>query len=251
MIDAHCHMTYKGLNRIKDKVVEEARKEMKAIITCGLPEDAERTLDFAEKYPDFVYVSLGIHPTDVTKINEKQIEDYKSLIRKNKSRIIALGEIGLDYHWIRDSNEIKKSKEVFIDFLNLAKELKLPVFLHTRKAEEDVLKIVVDNDVKSAIFHCYTGNVTLARKIAEEGYFISITTNLPNSKNAKKVVKSLPLECLLTETDAPFLSPYPSKPNLPQNVKLILEEMSKIRQQNIEEIDEAIDKNCERLFSIS
>lgn len=250
MIDTHCHLTYKGLDEIKDKVIEEARKEMNAIVTCGLPEDAKKVLNIAAEQPDFIYVTLGIHPTDVLEMSDNQIEEYKELIIKNKNKILGIGEIGLDYHWIKDGEKIERTKEVFIDFLGLAKELKLPVILHTRKAEQDVLEIIVDNDVKNAVFHSYTGNLSLAKRIIEEGYYISINTILPTSKNSKKIVKNMPLEQLLTETDAPFLSPYPHKPNVPQNVKLVLEKMSEIRKEDIKEIDKTIMDNCKSLFGV-
>lgn len=250
MIDAHCHLTYKGLDEIKEQVIKEARKEMNAIITCGLPEDAKNVFKLSEEYLDFVYVTLGIHPTDVIEMNNDEIEEYKEFIIKNKKKIVGIGEIGLDYHWIKDSEKIKRTKDVFIDFINLAKELKLPIILHTRKAEEDVLKIIVENDVKNAIFHSYTGNITLAKRIIEEGYYISINTLISSSKNSKKIVKNAPIEQLITETDSPFLSPYPGKVNMPQNVKIVLEKMSEIRKESIEEIDKNIIDNCKNIFNV-
>ncbi|MBU5689327.1 MAG: TatD family hydrolase [Candidatus Aenigmarchaeota archaeon] len=249
MIDTHCHLTYKGLKENCQQILEDARKEMKAIITCGFPEDADDALALSEQYPGFVYVSLGIHPTDVIEMSDDDIEKYSKFIERNKRKIIAIGEIGLDYHWITDEKQKQRTKEIFLFFLNLAKELDKPIILHSRKAEEDVLKLVIQEDVKIATFHSYTGNITLARKIIEEGFFISLNTNLPNSKNAKKIAKALPLEQLLTETDAPFLSPYPGKVNVPQNVKLVIENIAKLRQMQIEEVKEAILENCESFFN--
>ncbi|MEM5799304.1 MAG: TatD family hydrolase [Candidatus Aenigmatarchaeota archaeon] len=250
MIDTHCHLTYKGLKENCQQILEDARKEMKAIITCGFPEDADDALALSEQYPGFVYVSLGIHPTDVIEMSDDDIEKYSKFIERNKRKIIAIGEIGLDYHWITDEKQKQRTKEIFLFFLNLAKELDKPIILHSRKAEEDVLKLVIQEDVKIATFHSYTGNITLARKIIEEGFFISLNTNLPNSKNAKKIAKSLPLEQLLTETDAPFLSPYTGKVNVPQNVKLVIENVAKLRQMSIEEVKEVILENCESFFNV-
>jgi TatD DNase family protein len=250
MIDTHCHLTYKGLKEICETVIEDAKKEMDAIITCGLPEDANEALSLAEKHPGFIHVSLGIHPTDVIALSDEEIESYASFIERNKRRIIAVGEIGLDYHWITDEKEREKTKLAFLRFLELAKELKKPIILHSRKAEEDVLKLIIENDVKLATFHSYTGNITLAKRIIEEGFFISINTNIPNSKNVKKVAAKMPIEQILTETDAPFLSPYPGKVNVPQNVKLVVEHIAKLRGMEAEDVDEAIKENCEAFFGV-
>jgi TatD DNase family protein len=228
----------------------DARKEMNAIITCGLPEDAKEALALAEKHPGFIHVSLGIHPTDVIGLSEEEIDSYAKFIERNKKRIVAVGEIGLDYHWITDEKEREKTKLAFIRFLELAKELKKPIILHSRKAEEDVLKLIIENDVKLATFHSYTGNITLAKRIIEEGFFISINTNIPNSKNVKKVAAKMPIEQILTETDAPFLSPYPGKVNVPQNVKLVLEHIAKLRGMEVEEVDEVVKENCEAFFGV-
>ncbi|MCX8179525.1 MAG: TatD family hydrolase [Candidatus Aenigmarchaeota archaeon] len=250
MIDIHCHLTYKGLKEISEKVIEDAKQEMKAIITCGLPEDAEEALALSQQHPNFIYATLGIHPTDVIAMSGEEIERYAAFIQKNKRRILALGEIGLDYHWIRDEKEKERTKEFFLYFLNLAKQLKKPIILHSRKAEEDVLRILIQEDVKVAVFHSYTGNVSLARKIIEEGFFISLTTNLPNSKNAKKVAKFMPLEQLLTETDAPFLSPYPQKVNVPQNVSVVVENIAKIKNIDKKIVVDTILENCESFFNV-
>ncbi len=250
MIDIHCHLTYKGLDKIKEKVIEEARKTMDAIITCGYPEDAKKTLELLEKHKDFIFLTLGLHPIQIVEMSDKEIEQYKEFVIQNKKKIVAVGEIGLDYHWIKEKNKKDRVKRVFIEFLDLAKEFKLPVVLHSRKAEQDVFKILTGNDMKQAVFHCYAGNLTLAKEIIEEGYYISVGTNLMRSKNTKKIAKRFPLDRLFTETDAPFLSPYPGEVNVPQNVQFVLEKMSELRKMPVEEIDKVIMKNAKELFKI-
>ena len=132
--------------------------------------------------------------------------------------------------------------------LDLAKEIKLPVMLHTRKAEQECFDIVIENGFKDVVFHCYAGNLTLAKEIIDKGFYISVGTNFLGSKNTKKIAKNYPLDQLLTETDAPFLSPFPDKINVPQNVRFTLEEMSKLRGKTLEEIDRVIEGNCKKLF---
>ena len=156
----------------------------------------------------------------------------------------------MDYHWYPEEEKQPKIEEVFQQMIDLAKELKLPVILHTRKAEQRCFDIAVKKELKDVVFHCYAGNLTLAKEIINQGYYISLGTNLLKSKNTVKIAKKYPLEQLLTETDSPFLSPYPGQDNIPQNVKFILGEMSKLRQIPEGEIDKVIEGNCKRLFNI-
>lgn len=250
MIDIHCHLTYKGLDEIKEKVVEEAKQIMDVIITCGYPEDAQKALELSKKHKGLIFLTLGLHPIQIVKMSDKDIEEYKQFVIDNKHNILAVGEVGLDFHWIKEKNKNDRVRGVFIEFLELSKELELPVILHLRKSEQDGFEIVTDNDVKEAVFHCYAGSMTLAKEIIKEGYYISVGTNLMRSKNTKKIAKSFPLESLLTETDAPFLSPYPGKVNVPQNVRFVLENMGKLRKMPVEEIDRVIMENAKELFKI-
>lgn len=250
MIDTHCHLAHPDLIKNVDQIIQDAKKQMDAVILSVAPDDKEESFKIYEKYKGFVFISLGIHPIDVQKMTDKQIEDYKQFVLEHKNDMVAIGEVGLDYHWIKDKKTNIRTKQVFIEFLDIAKELNLPVVLHLRKAAQEGFDIITNNDIKKAIFHCYAGNLTLAKEIIEQGYYISVSTNLMNSKNTKKIAKRFPLENLLTETDAPYLSPFPGKPNVPQNVKYILEKMSGLRQQPIKEIDKVIMNNAKKLFRI-
>jgi len=250
MIDVHCHLTYEGLDEIKESVVKEAKKVMDAIITCGYPEDAKKALEISERHKNFVYLTLGLHPIHVVKMSDKEIDEYKRFVIENKQKIVAVGEIGLDFHWIKEKSKNERVKEIFIEFLELAKEVRLPVILHLRKAEKEGFEIITGEDIKEAVFHCYAGNLTLAKQIVDEGYYISLGTNLMRSKNTKKIAKKFPLDKLLTETDAPFLSPFPGKVNVPQNVQFVLERMSELRNMSVEEIDGVIMRNARELFKI-
>jgi TatD DNase family protein len=250
MIDTHCHLTYPGLDEIKEKVLKEARDIMDVIITCGYPKDKEKAIKLYEENKGFIYLTLGLHPVDALKMSDKEIEEYKQFIINNRDKIIGLGEIGLDYHWIKDEKKNERARKIFIDFLKLSEELNLPAILHTRKAEEDCFNIVKKLGMKRVLFHYYTGNLTTAKKVIKQGYYISLGTLLTRSKNTKKIAKKYPLTQLFTETDSPFNSPYPGQVNVPQNVKLILKKMSKLRNRSVEEIDEVIMKNAKTFFKI-
>ncbi len=251
MIDTHCHLTYPGLLEIKDKVIEEAKQVMDAIITCGYPKDAEEALKLSKQHENFIYLTLGLHPIDISKMSDSDIENYLDFIRKHVDDIVAVGEVGLDEHWFPNGGE--KYREVFRKCLDLAEEFGLPVVLHLRKAEQEGFDIVTERGMRQVVFHSYSGNLTLAKNIIDEykDYYISVGTNLMRSKNTKKIAKSYPLDRLLTETDSPFLSPFEDKKvNYPQNVKFVLEKMSEMRNKSVEEIDRVIMNTCRKLFKL-
>jgi len=250
MIDCHCHLTYPGLREIRENVVKEAEKEMKAIITCGYPKDCVDALEMSKKYSGFVYLTLGLHPIDIYKMNDDEIEKYLDFIRKHKNDISAIGEIGLDKHWFKDKKDDERFEKFFIKCLDLSKELGLPVLLHTRKEEEDCFRIIQENDIKNAVFHCYGGNLSLAKKIIDSGYYISIATNVMNSKNSKAIAKKFPINRLLTETDSPFLSPNKNEVNRPINVKLVLNSIAELRKMKFEDVDENTTDSAIKFFGL-
>ena len=250
MIDIHCHLTFPGLNEIKDKVIAEAKKSMNAIITCGLSRDCEKALEVSKKYPEFVYLSLGIHPEDIINMNDEGIEKNLEFIRSHADDIVSVGEVGLDRYWVKDDEQNEKCKGIFIRCLDIAKELNLPVVLHSRDAEEDVFKLICENNIKQAVFHHYSGSITLAKQIIESGYYISIPTIIKTSKNLKKIGKSFPLYKLMTETDSPFNSPTQNKANYPYNVKLTLDKIYELRNTSFETVDKATTENAIKFFGL-
>ena len=250
MIDTHCHLTFKHFKEDKDEVIKTSKKTLSKLITCAAePEDAKNALKIAEKDSKFIYVTLGMHPKFAVDISDKDLEEYFEFIKLNSKKIVGVGEIGLDYHWVRDPLKVKKSKRIFNECLLLAKELKLPAILHLRDAIKDGFEMVLDKDIKSVIFHCYSGNRTLAEEICEEGYFISIPTSIVRSKSMKKTAKGVPISHLLCETDSPYLSPEEGKRNVPKNVETAYKKIAEVRGQEIKEVIESIDKNCEKAFN--
>lgn len=256
IIDIHCHLTFKEYDPDREQVIEEAKRILKGVVTSGVePEDAKQALELAEMHKGFVFVTLGLHPIHVAGKTGQDIEEYEEFISENKQKIVGIGEIGLDYHWIRDPLKIKRTKEVFVEFLGLSKELDLPIVLHLRgtggEAIEEGLKIISDEDIRKAVFHCFTGKPQLAEQICEEGYYISLPASIVRSKSMKKVAKRIPLSLLLTETDAPYLSPDESEErNVPQHVKVVYEEITRQRKIDASVTEEEIERNFERLFEV-
>ena len=253
IIDIHCHLTFKEYEADRADVIEDARAILKRVVTSGVePEDARKALELAESYSDFIFVSLGLHPIHVVEKTDHEISDYEEFISDNRARIVGIGEIGLDYHWIRDPLKIKRTKNVFKELLELAKELDLPVVLHLRGegAIEEGLKFISDADIRKAVFHCFTGKPQLAAEICDEGYHISLPASISKSKTMKKVAKRIPLSSLHAETDAPYLSPDEQKRNVPQQVKVVYEEIARQKKSDFQSVENAIDANFERMFRV-
>jgi TatD DNase family protein len=251
MIDIHCHLAYPGLDEIKEEVVRQSiGAGMKGIITCGYPKDLQKNYELVKKYPGFLYLAVGLHPIEIKDMTQKEIDAYWDWTREHVDEIVAVGEIGLEKKEFSDEKLLAKFKEVFIQGLDLAKELKKPAVLHLRKAEKEGFDTVVEQGMKDVVFHYYSGNMTLAKQIIEKGFYISIPTTINRSANLKDIGKKFPLEMLLTETDAPFSSPFPNQPNVPMNVRLTIEKIAELRKTSFDEVDKQTTENAERVFNL-
>lgn len=250
MIDVHCHLNFPALKDRLDDVVAQARKEMYAVITCGLINDATQALELRRKHKGFIHLTLGIHPEDVVAMRDEQIERHINFIKANRKDIVGIGEVGLDYHWIKEPDAINRCKEWLKRFLDLASDMRLPIVLHSRKAEEDVFEIVSQTDLRHVVFHHYSGNITLANQIVDRGYYVSIPTIIPTNKNLLKIVERFPLEQMVTETDSPFNSPFPGKQNVPNNVRMTIEKIAEKRGMDFERVDAVLTRNAKDVFGI-
>lgn len=250
MIDVHCHLNFPALAEKLEDVISRARKEMDAVITCGLINDAKAAIELRRKHKGFVYLTLGIHPEDVVAMRGEQIERHMKFIEENRRDIVGIGEVGLDYHWIKEPGDIERCKEWLKKFLELARDMRLPVVLHSRKAEEDVFEVVSRTDLKYVVFHHFSGNITLANQIVDRGYYISMPTITPTNRNLLKIAERFPLEYLVTETDAPFNSPIPNSPNVPNNVRVTIEKIAEKRGMDFEKVDAILTRNAKDIFGI-
>lgn len=256
MIDIHCHLTFTQYDTDRETVIADAKKSLRGVVISGVePEDAKRAVALATVHRGFIFLTLGLHPIHVEEQSDQSLEVYAEFISEHKREIVGIGEIGLDYYWIRDPLKVKRMHEVFVELLGLAKELRLPAVLHLRgtgsEAIEEGLKIIQDEDVKHAIFHCFTGKLQVAELIAEEGYYISLPTSIVKSKSMKKVAKRIPLAQLLTETDAPYLSPDETERNEPQKVAVVYEEIARQQKLDVKTVEAEIERNFETVFGVS
>ena len=254
--DSHEHYNDEKFNVDRDKIINEIfNDEIKKIICAGynLP-SSKQALEIAQKYKN-IYSIIGISPNDVIN-NKKDLYNQLSQIEKlaENKKVVAIGEIGLDYHWNTENKNIQK--ETFIKQIDLANKLKLPIVIHTREAVNDTLQILKENEViKKGVFHCCPLNIELIKEALNLGYYISLAgpITFKNSKNANLIIDSLPLEKILIETDSPYLSPEPfrGKRNDSRNLKLIAEKISKVKQKTLKEISEITYKNTCRIFEIN
>jgi len=210
-IDVHCHITHM---ENPESVVREAMQKLSAIVTVTAEiSHAEQALELRSKFPDFVFVSLGLHPEYCMKYSGKEIDSYMKLIRRSRKDVCAIGEVGLDYSWITKSDEQERSKEIFIQMIGLAKELKLPLEIHSRNSDRqktaihDTLKILTDEGAKDVVMHCFSGSEAALKAALEHGYYISFATNVCWTKKHPYLAGKTPLEKMLLETDAPWLDP--------------------------------------------
>ena len=251
MIDTHSH-----INMIESLTVEEVLKNAKdngvnkIIVPSAYPKDIDIVLSLVEKYVN-VYGMLGVHPTEAKDWSDDLIEKIKEYSKHPK--IVAIGEIGLDYYWDKSFNDLQK--EVFIKQIKLANELNLPISIHDREAHKDTFDILKEHNKNSkVVMHCFSGSVEFAKECIKEGYYIALggVVTFKNAVKMKEVAKEVPLEYLLLETDAPYLTPVPyrGEENQPAYVKYVAEEISKIRGISVEEVASITSKNACEVFGL-
>jgi len=248
LVDVHAHLDHCKFNDL-DLVIERARKaDVKAIINNGINTEKNRiSLELSKKY-DIVKAALGLYPTEVAEMKDDKIENELEFIKKNKNKIIAIGEIGLDYNFYKDKNKIKKQKIVFEKIIDLAEKIKKPLIVHSRKAEKDVINILESSKSKKIVLHCFSGNFNLVKKASELDYYFSIPTNVVFSEHFQKIVEEVNINQLLTETDSPHLSPFKHKRNEPAFIIEGVKKIAKIKGFDLEETSNNIFMNFEKMF---
>ena len=213
-------------------------------------ESCKKTLEIAKKY-EHVYAAIGIHPDEVGSLNKETFEWLKQQLDGEK--VVALGEIGLDYYWDKEGHDVQK--KWFIAQLQLAKEMHLPVIIHSREATEDTLNIMKEyGKGGSGVIHCFSGSVEIAREYVKMGYYLGVggVVTFKNSRVLKEVVEAVPLSSLVLETDCPYLAPVPNrgKRNDSTMIQYVAQEVARIKGISYEEVVEVTRKNGKELYGI-
>jgi TatD DNase family protein len=251
MIDCHCHLEQPDYSSDRDQVIEKCKQQLKAVITCcAHPKDFDLTLQMVEQYKGFVFATASIHPEYVKEIAENEKKEFFDLIRKNKDKIVGIGETGLDFI-IEEPEWREKQKELFIDFISLAEELNKPLIIHARKAFAEAIEILENYRVKNVLIHFFSAK-ELLQKVKNNGWYISVNTALLKSKNIKKIVRDMPLQKILLETDAPWLATegFGSKRNDPTAVKIVAEKIAEIKRIPFDEVWKLAGKNAAEFFKL-
>ncbi|MGN0026933.1 MAG: TatD family hydrolase [Clostridium sp.] len=249
--DTHAHYDDNSFDEDRENILSEIKSNGVALIlNCASSyESIEKTYNLTIDN-DFIYGALGIHPENADEFNDTVENEIINLINKNE-KILAIGEIGLDYYW--DENPSKEvQKEVFRRQMKLAEKLNLPVVIHDRDAHSDTLEILKEFPNVKGILHCFSGSVEFAMECIKLGYYIGIggVVTFKNAKKVVEVVSKIPMEKILVETDAPYMSPVPNrgKRNKSDYIAYIIEQIAEIRQLEPKEVNLAVNDNFKRLI---
>ena len=243
IVDVHSHLTFPDFKKDLNEVIERAKGAgVVSIISSGTSiESNKEVLELSKKF-QIVKASLGAYPTEVKKSN---IDEQLEFIKKNKAKIVAIGEAGLDYKELQNKEE---QKFCFEKVISLAEKLNKPLVVHSRKAESDALDLIESSKLKKVIMHCFTPKMSIVKRAQELGYNFSIPTVITRLEHFQEMVKRIPLNQLLTETDAPFLSPFRGKRNEPSFIVESLKKMAEIKNMDVKEVENNIYMNYQKLF---
>ena len=245
LIDIHCHLTapeFRG--RLAEIIEGSVRAGVKAMITSGLGyEDGIKALSISDYRR--VYPSIGIRPYEL-----KGYEEVINLILKESKRILAIGEVGLDYWYVRDEEERAEQERIFKEFIELAKELDIPLIVHSRSAGKYALEILLEMKADRVIMHAFDGAAKHALKGVERGYMFSIPPSIARSMQKMKLAKRIPLESLLLESDSPVLAPEPGQINYPKNILISAKWISKVKGIPLEKVIEVTGSNALRVLGL-
>jgi TatD DNase family protein len=253
MIDTHCHIDDPQYAEDLDAFLQSQRADgVQAILVPGVEAaTTQDVLDVCERYPDYLFPALGLHPENVKEDWQQQLSIIKSAVESSSHRLIAIGEIGLDYHW--DTTFRQEQHEALREQLRWAEEYDLPVMIHSRDATEDTLNILREFPSIKGVMHCFSGSHEVAKQVVEMGYYLGIggVLTFKNCKLAEHLV-GIPLESLVLETDAPYMAPVPyrGKRNESRWMCYVAERLAQVYGCSVEHVIEQTSVNATSLFRL-
>jgi TatD DNase family protein len=246
LIDCHAHLADPVFDADRDEVLARAGKAgVRAVVTVGETlEEARRILELASRDPRLL-PAAGLYPTH---LDLDQARRTERLIRDNRDRLCAIGEVGLDYWKVKEEGEREIQREIFAGFIRLAAELDLPLNVHSRSAGRHVVAQLLDSGAQRVQLHAFDGKPSAALPAVEAGFFFSVPPSVVRSRQKQKLVRRLPLSCLLLETDSPVLSARPGERNEPANLLVGLRAVAELKELPEREVAEAVAANTSRLL---
>ncbi|WP_366248399.1 TatD family hydrolase [Terribacillus aidingensis] len=253
LFDTHAHINDKQFAEDREEMLQRAKDAgVSRLVVIGCDADGiTSAIELAEKY-DFVYAAIGWHPVDAIDMTDTDLDRIEELSAHPK--VVAIGEMGLDYHWDKSPKDVQK--DVLRKQIQLAKRVKLPIIIHNREATRDIIPILKEENATEVggIMHCYSDEADLVQEFLDMNFYISLggPVTFKNAKAPKEVAKIVPADRLLIETDCPYLAPHPNrgKRNEPAYVKLVAEQIAELRGIGYEELAELTMRNAERLYQI-
>ena len=253
MIDTHCHIDFEEYDKDRDEVISRAKDKLDAVIVSGIGYESNKgVMNLCDEYKNFIYPSFGYHPVSSQNCSEEELKLSHSHLIENINNIVAIGEVGMDYFYVKDKALREKQKEIFLSFIEIANEYKVPLLMHVRDCEKKALNIVLEyDDIPYVIFHCFSGSSKTARRIMEkDNYFMSFSTMLCYSKQHQNLIKNISLDHILTETDSPYLAMTKEERNEPVNVVNAVKKISEIQNEDMETVDRITTNNAHKIFKI-
>lgn len=253
LFDTHVHLNADQFEDDLEQVLKRANEAgVEQMVVVGFDEKTiKKAIELVETY-DFLYAAVGWHPVDAIDMTEEHLSWLEELASHPK--VVALGEMGLDYHWDKSPKDVQK--DVFRKQIHLAKKVNLPIIIHNRDADQDIVEILEAEgaDEVGGIMHCFGGSVEIADRCLKMNFYISLggPVTFKNARQPKEVAKHVPADKLLIETDCPYLAPHPNrgKRNEPAYVKLVAEEIAALRETAYEQLAKQTTENAKKLFKI-
>ncbi|MGD2186245.1 MAG: TatD family hydrolase [Desulfobacterales bacterium] len=246
LVDVHAHICDPGFDNDRSVVLERARRVgVEAIIAVGENlADARKNIELAKKYP-LLKPAAGLYPTHLDLNQAGEMADF---IRQKRSRLAAIGEVGLDYWVVKEASDRELQREILKLFIKLSKELDLPLNIHSRSAGRHAIGLLLENNAVGVQMHAFDGKAGTALPAVEAGYFFSIPPSVVRSRQKQKLVKRLPLSCLLIETDSPVLGPTLEERNEPANILQSIKAIAELKDVAEEAVIAAVLENTEKLY---
>ena len=247
LIDSHCHLDAKWFKNDIPEVIQNAKQhKIEAIVTSSISPTIPKIKNIVNRYPNYVFWALGLHPPGV---ESQSVKATIKLIEKHQAEIVAIGEVGLDYHWVKEENRRKEQQEAFKTFIDLAKKLEKPIVIHARDAQTRTIEILEENNAENVLMHCFSGTEAEAKRVLRNKWLISVPTSVVKRKVHQTMARTVPLDQMLLETDAPYLAPTRGR-NEPANIQISARKIAEIKNTTFENVANKTTRNARTFYRL-
>lgn len=254
IFDTHCHLNSDELYPQVEQIIEKSlQKGVRGFVVVGWDEVSSLlAVDLAHKYP-YIYAAVGFHPCNIDDVDDDKFERVMKLLSDNK--VVALGEIGLDYHWVEDKTAQENQRKFFLRQIKEANKYHKPIIIHSRDATRDTLNVLkACPPLYSGVMHCFSSSLEIAKECIKLGLYISFGGPLTfkNAKQSKQVASEIDIEHILVETDCPYLTPHPFRGQLndPSYITFVVAQLAELKQLSITEVEDITYENAKKLFHV-